>query len=62
MSLPNIGSLESPQLLDLYARVKLNIMLSRMFNRSEVRPEIYQFAHELSEEISNRGLDSNETT
>lgn len=55
----NLTALTDPQILALYGRVKLNIMLCELFNKTKLNTEIYDFRDNLSRAISERGLDRN---
>lgn len=61
MSLPKIDLLTDDVLLALYGRAKTNVMLTQLFARAIIAPEILDFINQLSREISVRGLDRKET-
>lgn len=57
MSLEKIRGLSDSQVLSLYGRVKLNLMLSKLFKEEQPPPEVFAFKDEISRQISERGLD-----
>lgn len=59
MSSEKINELSDDQLLHLYGRIKLNLMLSKLFKDEPPPPVVYALKDQISEQISLRGLDQN---